>query len=207
MNKKLLKSIALLCSSLTLFTNVYPAVVSAQENNIQVVNESEDLNFSSHEMDIITQNGKFSYDEDLLKDSIKLQDYFGYNEYGEIVLNLTKEELVALGFTESEADELLAISESGVRKSKSRGFLGVYIHLGPKARSLGGWAAGTFAAGYVGFYCKELAALGPAGAGAAALITASVGLSVKWAVENGVRVVPIGQYVPGFNLSFNVHVP
>ena len=137
-----------------------------------------------------------------------LEKYFGYNEYGRIVLKATKEELVNnLGLSEKDAQDLIDISDSGVIKNKSRGFVGIYIYLGPKVRKMNGWIAGTFAGGYVGWYLKELAASSPIGAGVAAVIAGGVGLGVKYAVEHGLRVVPLGRYIPNFKLSYNVYVP
>ena len=112
-----------------------------------------------------------------------------------------------MGVTEEQAMSLLEISDSGVRKDSSRGFVGVYIVLGPKVRKMNGWAAAAFAGGYVGWYAKQLAAAGPVGAGVAALVTASTGAVVKWAVENGVRAVPVGKNIPGFSLSYNLRLP
>lgn len=158
------------------------------------------MSFSAEEIDIITENGKYSYDEKIIEDALKLQKYFGYDKNGNVVLNATKEQsIVDLDITESQALDLLGISESGVMTTEYRGFVGVYVHLGPKVRAINGWAAGAFAGGYVGWYTKQLAAAGPWGAGAAA--------TVKWAVENGVRTVPIGSQIPGFSLSYNVNVP
>lgn len=164
--------------------------------------------FSSDEMNIITDKGKYSYDESMTRTAIDLSKYFGYNEYGDIILMATKEQLTQdLGITEEQALELLAISDLGARKYNFRGFVGVYLNLGPQVRKMNGWAAGVFAGGYVGWYAKQLAATGPWGAGAAALITASTAATVKWAVENGIRTVPIGKNIPGYNYSFSVNIP
>lgn len=203
-----LKKITLLSTCLLTFATSSPlltAVVSA--DTIQTT-ENVSIPFSAQELDIITNNGQYEYDTEMVDTAVKLQDYFTYDQYGTIILNATKEELMTnLGITEEQAQDLLAISDLHARKTSYRGFVGVYLNLGPKVRSMGGWAAGTFAGGYVGWYAKQLAALGPWGAGAAALVTASTVLTVKWAVENHVRVVPIGQNIPGFNASYNVYIP
>lgn len=41
------------------------------------------------------------------------------------------------------------------------GFVGLYLKLGPQIRSMSALPAGAFAAGFVGWYLKELAAAGP----------------------------------------------
>ncbi len=168
--------------------------------------------FSDIEKGIITQNGMLEFDEKLSNVSQKLSEYFTLSEDGRVLFNATKEDLIQdLGITQEEAEELLNIAKLEPklyeRNNKFRGFVGIRLHLGPQVRAMNGWAAGAFAGGFVGWYCKELAASGPWGAGAAALITASTAATVKWAVENGVRVVPIGQNIPGFNLAFDVNVP
>lgn len=210
--KKILKPIAVVMLSLSIGSSFIPVcnvLGEEYQHNVSEKSINQDgLNFSAEEIDIITENGQYSYDEKTTEDALKLQKYFGYDKNGNVVLNATKEQLIAdLNITESQALDLLSISESGVRTTEYRGFVGVYVHLGPKVRAMNGWAAGAFAGGYVGWYAKQLAAAGPWGAGAAALITASAAATVKWAVENGVRTVPIGSQIPGFSLSYNVNVP
>lgn len=183
--KKFLKPIAVVMLSLSIGGSFIPVCnVLGEEYQHNVSEKSinrDSLNFSAEEIDIITENGKYSYDEKTTEDALKLQKYFGYDKNGNIVLNATKEQLIAdLDITESQALDLLSISESGVMTTEYRGFVGVYVHLGPKVRAMNGWAA---------------------------LITASAAATVKWAVENGVRTVPIGSQIPGFSLSYNVNVP
>ncbi|MFW6772634.1 hypothetical protein [Weissella cibaria] len=86
------------------------------------------------------------------------------------------------------------------------GFVGVYINLGPKVRNMGGWAAAAFATGYVGFYLKNFAAT-PVTAGVAGVVSAGAGAAVKYAVEHGIKRVPVGKNIPGVSLSYVVQVP
>lgn len=211
MDKKLFKYGVLSAVSLSMLGTVMPTLTVLANEQSRIVSNQEisenTLNFSKKDMDVITNNGQYSYDESLVQTSLKLQQFFGYNEYGEVVINATKDDLIKeLGVTEEQAMSLLEISDSGVRKDSSRGFVGVYIVLGPKVRKMNGWAAAAFAGGYVGWYAKQLAAAGPVGAGVAALVTASTGAVVKWAVENGVRAVPVGKNIPGFSLSYNLRL-
>lgn len=212
MDKKLFKYGVLSAVSLSMLGTVMTTLTVLANEQSRIVSNQEisenTLNFSKKDMDVITNNGQYSYDESLVQTSLKLQQFFGYNEYGEVVINATKDDLIKeLGVTEEQAMSLLEISDSGVRKDSSRGFVGVYIVLGPKVRKMNGWAAAAFAGGYVGWYAKQLAAAGPVGAGVAALVTASTGAVVKWAVENGVRAVPVGKNIPGFSLSYNLRLP
>lgn len=212
MDKKLFKYGVLSAVSLSMLGTVMPTLTVLANEQSRIVSNQEisenTLNFSKKDMDVITNNGQYSYDESLVQTSLKLQQFFGYNEYGEVVINATKDDLIKeLGVTEEQAMSLLEISDSGVRKDSSRGFVGVYIVLGPKVRKMNGWAAAAFAGGYVGWYAKQLAAAGPVGAGVADLVTASTGAVVKWAVENGVRAVPVGKNIPGFSLSYNLRLP
>ena len=212
MDKKLFKYGVLSAVSLSMLGTVMPTLTVLANEQSRIVSNQEisenTLNFSKKDMDVITNNGQYSYDESLVQTSLKLQQFFGYNEYGEVVINATKDDLIKeLGVTEEQAMSLLEISDSGVRKDSSRGFVGVYIVLGPKVRKMNCWAAAAFAGGYVGWYAKQLAAAGPVGAGVAALVTASTGAVVKWAVENGVRAVPVGKNIPGFSLSYNLRLP
>ncbi|MFU2206911.1 hypothetical protein [Streptococcus pluranimalium] len=210
--KKVFKHLAMFALFLSISSNFIPAYnVLAEEYGSSALKENvieDDLNFSDEEMNAITENGKYSYDEEITKAGLKLQKYFEFDENRNVVLNATKEQLMNdLNITETQALDLLSLSEPGVSTIHYRGFVGVYVHLGPKVRAMNGWAAAAFAGGYVGWYTKQLAAAGPWGAGAATLITASAAAAVKWAVENGIRTVPIGSQIRGYSLSYNVYVP
>ncbi|MBK3496682.1 hypothetical protein JFL43_17805 [Viridibacillus sp. YIM B01967] len=75
------------------------------------------------------------------------------------------------------------------------GFVGMYLILCPQVRAMNGWAAGAFAADYVGWYTKQFA-VNPITADVAGLITAGTALAVKNAVENNLRQVSLGMDIP-----------
>ena len=193
--------------ALSLFGAVAPTLANASTISNIISSDKVD-EFTSADINIITNYGQYSYDKKLTEVALKLENYFSKNEYGNPVLYATKEQLMEdLEITEQEAEDILSIAESDVRKTQFRGFVGLYINLGPKIRSMNGWAAAAFAGGYVGWYAKELVAAGPWGAGVAALITASAAALVKWGVENGVTVLHLGDHIPGISLSYNVYIP
>ena len=76
------------------------------------------------------------------------------------------------------------------------GYVGVTVKLPKAVINMGAVLGAAFAAGYVGWYCKGLAALGPAGAGAAAVITAAVSGVVGYAIKKKYKSVDIGTRVP-----------
>lgn len=86
------------------------------------------------------------------------------------------------------------------------GFVGVTLLLGPEVRAMNGWAAGAFAAGYVGWYAKTFA-VNPVTAGVAALITATTGVVVKNAVEDNLRTVRVGMNIWGMNVNYPLDIP
>lgn len=123
--------------------------------------------------------------------------------------SFTSEEL---NFFASQLDSSLVIGDTTADNTDTAsiqpfGFVGVYLQLGPKVRSMAAVPAGAFAAGFVGWHLKELAKAGPWGAGAAAAITASVGGVVAWAVKNHFKTVPVGVDIPGVSWSRNVYIP
>ena len=83
----------------------------------------------------------------------------------------------------------------------------MYLKLGPKIRSMAAIPAGAFAAGFVGWHLKELAATGSWGASVAAAISASVGGVIAWAVKKHLKTVPVGQNILGVSWSRNVYIP
>jgi hypothetical protein len=164
--------------------------------------------------------------------SSDISHYFTKDSNGDIHFTATKSELISLGISEKDAeimtsftsDELnsfaeqldssLVISEDATVVSDTdtpsiqpSGFVGIYLKLGPKVRSMAAIPAGAFAAGFVGWHLKELAKAGPWGAGAAAAISASVGGVVAWAVKNHLKTVPVGKDIPIVSWSRNVYIP
>ena len=170
---------------------------------------ASDLNgFSQEEIKGITNNGQYGeYDNNLTIAAEKLSKYFVIKD-NRLEIN-SNADTISKEINVSKEDAQLMIDaakELPTSIISPRGFVGVYINLGPKVRKMSGWAAGTFAAGYVGFYLKQFA-VNPVTAGVVAVISAGTGAAVKWAVENGIRRVPVGKNIPGLNMSFNVNVP
>ena len=164
--------------------------------------------------------------------SSELSHYFTKDDKGDIHFTATKSDLISLGISEKDAkimlsftsDELnvfagqldssLHISDPNVEANTYEppsaqlfGFVGLYLKLGPKIRSMAAIPAGAFAAGFVGWHLKELAAAGPWGASAAAAISASVGGVIAWAVKKHLKTIPVGQNIPGVSWSRNVYIP
>ncbi|CEY61538.1 hypothetical protein [Streptococcus pseudopneumoniae] len=167
--------------ALSLFGAVAPTLANA--STISNISSSDKVDeFTSADINIITNYGQYSYDKKLTEVALKLENYFSKNEYGDPVLYATKEQLMEdLEITEQEAEDILSIAELDVRKTQFRGFVGLYINLGSKIRSMNGWAA--------------------------ALVTASAAALAKWGVENGVTVLHLGDHIPGISLSYNVYIP
>lgn len=69
---------------------------------------------------------------------------------------------------------------------------------------MGSWATAAFATGYVGFYLKNFV-VNPLTAGVASVVSA--GAAVKYAVEHGIKRVPVGKNIPGISMSYVVQVP
>ncbi|MEG0159484.1 hypothetical protein [Carnobacterium sp.] len=146
----------------------------------------------------------------------KLATYFGLDESGNVTFNVDRDTLVnELGISPEDVTLMFAATEELPKPIESiqvntkklmRGFVGVYMNLGPKVRKMNGWAAGAFAGGYVGWYAKNFA-VNPITAGVGALITASAAASAKYAVENNLRRISLGRNIAGWSWSFNVNIP
>lgn len=162
--------------------------------------------------------------------SFELSKYFTKDDRGTISFNASKFDLYDLGISNEDAEIMLSFSSEELNEFAENidnslvisnpsndtninseiqlfGFVGVYLKLGPKVRSMAAVPAGAFAAGFVGWYLKDLAKAGPWGAGAAAAISASVGGVVGWAVKNHLETVPVGKNIPGVSWSRNVYIP
>lgn len=135
-----------------------------------------------------------------------LSNYFYVDNRGNIKLSLAAEDLASLLDISVEDANLMIKATSELPNIYSRGFVGLRIHLGPTVRKMNGWAAGTFAAGYCGWHLKQFATT-PVTAGFVAVISGGIGLAVKTAVENYVRMAVVGLDVPGIAMSFDVYVP
>lgn len=163
--------------------------------------------------------------------SSELSRYFTKDGSGDINFTATKSDLVSLGISERDEELMLSFTSNELNGFAEQldsslvigdtttvenidmpyiqpfGFVGVCFKLGPKVRAMAAVPAGAFAAGFVGWYLKELAKAGPWGAGVAAAISASVGGIVGWAVKNHLKTVPIGKNIAGVSWSRNVYIP
>lgn len=81
------------------------------------------------------------------------------------------------------------------------GFVGFKVNLTKATRNKGAIVGGAFVGGVVGGYAKNLAALGPWGAGAAAAITVSAAGTAGWAIKNHLKTVYIGKNISGVSWS------
>lgn len=150
-------------------------------------------------------------DDELTQAAEKVSSYFSMDEDGNLTFAADRDTLVnELGVSEEDAHlMLLAVDElqpEQASKVQPYGFVGISINLGPKVRKMNGWAAGAFAAGYVGWYAKKFA-VNPITAGVAGLITAGTAAAVKRAVEKNIRKVRLGRNIPGLSLTYNVNIP
>lgn len=159
---------------------------------------------------VLKINGKsfnnVSVSKDIMNAGQVLENYFYLDKFGNVKLKGTPEELAKkLGISISEAQSMYEVTKE-LPNRYDRGDVGFKFVLGPKTRSMGGWAAGTYATGYVGWYLKQFAK-NPATAGAVALVSGAVGWAVKTAVEKHWRVADATVYVPFANLVYKVHLP
>lgn len=188
-----------LCLIATLFLGLLPFITAGSS-----VYAADVDRFNQEEIKGITNDGQYGeYDDSLTVASEKLSKYFVIKD-NRLEINSDAETISKeINISKEDAQLMIeAAKELPANIISPRGFVGVYINLGPKVRKMNGWAAGTFAAGYVGFYLKQFA-VNPVTAGVVAVISAGTGA----AVENGIRRVPVGKDIPGFNMSFNVDVP
>ena len=146
----------------------------------------------------------------MIETAEKISGFFSADESGNISLNADRDTLIRLGISEEDADlMILATTELTiieVPEVQAHGFVGIHINLGPKTRKMNGWAAGAFAAGYVGWYAKQFAT-NPVTAGVAYTITAGTALAVKNAVEKNLKRVSIGINIPFVSKSYTINLP
>lgn len=191
-------SIVLLSSIFLTITN-YPvfadSVVSEQDRRSDIVLKVDGKVFNN-----------VSVSEDIMNAGQVLENYFYLDKFGNVNLKGTPEELAKdLGITVTEA-ELMYQATKELPNLYERGSVGFRFNLGPKVRGMGGWAAGTFATGYVAWYMKQFA-VNPATSGVVALISGAIGWSVKTAVENHWRVANATVEVPFVNLVYTINLP
>lgn len=198
-----------------LLTTSFLGVVSPVVTYADQVNYSYEVNEQSSNVLEINGNGNFTvngvvktYSEQDRVSQLgqKLEKYFYLDNSGNVKFSATQEKLTnELGISVEEANLIMKLSED-LPNLYDRGFVGLTLHLGPTVRGMTGFAAGTFAAGYCGWYLKQFA-VSPVTAGVVAVISGSIGGAVGWAVTNGLRSVDVGVNVPATTMRFNVYVP
>ncbi|MGE7768297.1 hypothetical protein [Peribacillus sp. NPDC096540] len=160
-----------------------------------------------------TVNGDdISVDRNQMQMAEKLSNYFETDADGNINFTADKETLMNMGISESDAELMTSITSDDLTITEGeqqdiQGFVGLYFYLGPKVRGMSAVLAGAFAAGYVGWYVKQIAAAGPWGAGAAATITAATAGVVGYGVKKKLKKVQVGVYMNGFSLSWPIFLP
>ncbi|MEQ7214910.1 MULTISPECIES: hypothetical protein [Enterococcus] len=140
---------------------------------------------------------------------INLEPYFYEDSQGNIQLDLNNQDLrTKLHLTDKDLRDLSILNQEtqSLDQSNARGFVGLHIKLGSKVRGMSAVVAGGFAAGYCGFYLKKFA-VNPVTAGVVGAISAAIGGTVGWAVNNHLKQVDVGVDIPGISLSYTVKVP
>ncbi|MDT2752549.1 hypothetical protein [Enterococcus thailandicus] len=144
-----------------------------------------------------------------LSTSIDLEPYFYEDSQGNIQLDLSNPELrTKLNLSDKDLRDLSVLNEKtkSMDQSNLRGFVGLNIKLGSTVRGMSAVVAGGFAAGYCGFYLKKFA-VNPITAGLVGAISAAIGGTVGWAVNNHLKQVDVGLNITGISMSYTVSVP
>lgn len=144
-----------------------------------------------------------------LSTSIDLEPYFYEDSQGNIQLDLSNPELrTKLNLSDKDLRDLSVLNEKtkSMDQSNLRGFVGLHIKLGSTVRGMSAVVAGGFAAGYCGFYLKKFA-VNPITAGLVGAISAAIGGTVGWAVNNHLKQVDVGLNITGISMSYTVSVP
>ena len=136
--------------------------------------------------------------------------YFELSEDGSVKFTATQQELIKeFGFSEKDAALAVSIDNGPSAEQVSlrqRGFVGLRIVFGRQTKKMSGWAAAAYVAGYCGFYLKTFAAT-PATAGAVAIISASIGATVKFAIDKGMNATNVGVNIPFVAKTIIVRTP
>lgn len=213
MEKKLKKVIILSVSGLTLLSASIPSAVGVvQASNVDVVQEqaSEEFEVRNDTIQLeITENRKtdFELSDKDQKIADAITDFYSLDEEGNVKFNATVKDLTDIGIPEKDAKLMIEDAEEIQDiPMRLRGFVGLHTNLGPRIRAMNAWAAGLYAGGQVGFALKVFATT-PHTAGVVAIISGSVVGAVRWAVQNRVRRISIGVYLPRVALSRTVSIP
>lgn len=188
------------------------AVGVVQASNVDVVQEqaSEEFDVRNDTIQLeITENSKtdFELSDKDQKIADAITDFYSLDEEGNVKFNATVKDLTDIGIPEKDAKLMIEDAEEIQDiPMRLRGFVGLHINLGPRIRAMNAWAAGLYAGGQVGFALKVFATT-PHTAGVVAIISGSVVGAVRWAVQNRVRRISIGVYLPRVALSRTVSIP
>lgn len=196
------------------FFTVLSIVAIAFSFSIPMTGFASEASYSENENSVDWKYATdISVDKEQIEMAEKLSNYFVVDEEGNTNFTADKETLMEMGISKSDAEIMTSISSDELTFDETQedqqlqGFVGLHLKLGPKVRAMTAVVAGAFAAGYIGWHVKKIAAAGPWGAGAAAAITASAAGIVGWAVNKGLTQVDVGVNVPSVSLSFNVNIP
>ncbi|MBA2795235.1 hypothetical protein [Streptococcus porcinus] len=145
-------------------------------------------------------------DNKMLEKAKILEGHFYVKRRGAVGLKGDPKELATLlGISETDV-QLYFEAVQELPNVYMKGPVGIRFNLGPKVRSMSGWAAGTFAAAYAGWHLKQFA-VNPATAGFTAVISGAIGWAVKTAVESHKKTTLAVVYIPGVDLVYTVNVP
>ncbi|MFV0559356.1 MAG: hypothetical protein ACK5NA_01380 [Enterococcus sp.] len=158
--------------------------------------------------DSLDDMSKFVTDNNL-QPKVDFSKYFYVDSNDSIQMNINSAELKSqYNLTDKDISDLQILNTQikYTDESKLRGFVGLHINLGSKVRGMSAVVAGGFAAGYCSFYLKQFA-INPVTAGVVEGISAAIGGTVDWAVNQGMKRVDVGVNVPFVSLAFTVNVP
>lgn len=132
----LLSSTFLPVTNHSVFANSF---VSKQDKNSDVVLKVNGKSFNN-----------VSVSKDIMNASQVLENYFYLDKFGNVKLKGTPEELAKkLGISISEAQSMYEATKE-LPNRYDRGSVGFKFVLDPRTRSMGSWAAATYATAYVG---------------------------------------------------------
>lgn len=205
-------SAPILAGASTLQTNVKQAqnTDSLQESQVLDAQVQDNLEYSVFNDSLIT-NITPETEVNLTPEASNaiegISELFKIDSNGNTVFTGTVNDLISLGFSESDAK--IAVEEASLLVSEDsnyRGFVGLHINFGPRVKKMNGWAAGTFVGGYVAFQLKAFMTT-PVTAGVVAVISGGIVAAVKAAIDKHYNRISIGVYIPHYSKAFNVRTP
>lgn len=150
---------------------------SVSANGISYGKKEDSIDWDADSKILVVNPDAIVVDKEQIELAENLSKFFEEDANGNVEFTADKETLVELGISESYAEIMTSISLDALsvneREQQLQGFVGIHFNIGKKTRNMSAVAAGAFAAGYIGYYTKQIAAAGPWGAAAAATITAT----------------------------------